>query len=116
MRYGYTKYGVTPCSLAHRYLSSGKTYSPRKAIGCHLPTKLHGVTCHKTTVNLLKPQHNVQLVLCLMVPDMGKRVRSFEGFLGFPACPSDNSSINIKISTEQYVTCNLKPQIHQNNK
>jgi len=39
-----------------------------------------------------------------MVPDMGKRVALLAGFLALPACPSDNSSINIKMSIEHYVT------------
>jgi len=47
---------------------------------------------------------------------MGKRGALFAGFLALPACPSDNSSINTKMSIEHYVTCNLKPQIHQDNK
>jgi len=52
----------------------------------------------------------------LMIPDMGKRVVLFAGVLALPACPSDNSSINIKMSIEHYVTCNFKPHIHHDNK
>lgn len=74
----------------------------------------HGPEIH--LVHLLKPQHNVKLLLCLMVPDMEKRVALFAGFLALPACPSDNSSIKTKMSIEHYVTCNLKPQIYQDNK
>jgi len=48
-------------------------------------------------VNLLKPQHKVELLLCLMVPDMGKHVALSAGFLALPACPSDNSSKKGKV-------------------
>jgi hypothetical protein len=124
MSYGYTKYGVTPCSLVYTAEFRGNLAPPEsssllKNVALTYKTPRHHVPQDNGPkihlVKLLKPQHKVKLLLGLMVPDMGKRVSLFADFLALPACPSDNSSINIKMSIEHYLTCNLKPQIHQDN-
>jgi hypothetical protein len=110
MRYDYTKHGVTPCSLVHRRVP-GKPTAESSMFLRNVATYLQNSTASRVTRPRSRDtsgQPSEASTQC------GMRVALFEGFLALPACPSYNSSINIKMSIGHYVTYNMKPQIYQN--